>query len=98
MARRFPRESVLAVMVDAAPRDPAIQRRHFGCRRKARPICPPGPVHYCVGALAPMRAAIAIGALVDGFPRMTLDPRGLFELTGHVEGQPLPLEAGMVCV
>ena len=71
-----PRGSVLAVMLEAAHRDPArfaapntldITRDHNAHLAFGHGI------HYCVGApLARMQAAIAIGALVDRFPRISL--------------------------
>ena len=92
-----PRGSVLAVMLEAAHRDPA----HFAApntlditRDHNAHLAFGHGIHYCVGApLARMQAAIAIGALVDRFPRISLartpeqlrwrpsrDARGLVEL------------------
>jgi cytochrome P450 len=92
-----PRGTVLAVMLEAAHRDPA----HFAApntlnvtRDHNAHLAFGHGIHYCVGApLARMQAAIAIGALVDRFPRISLaqtpeqlrwrpsrDARGLVEL------------------
>jgi len=71
-----PRGSVLAVMLEAAHRDPA----HFAApdtlditRDHNAHLAFGHGIHYCAGApLARMQAAIAIGALVNRFPRISL--------------------------